>query len=224
MTSIRDLWCNGTESQWLSALDRYHDYITRSEIAALDAEIDPLDREEVARWDAQQWFDFLHNKYFPWKYTARNRLATTRASLAKHKNRAGGMEDLLRIKRDLLELNLDDVDRCLSLAIEIGGLGVAGASGLLSLLYPEHFGTVDEFLILALSKIGDLPEANKLQDMAKRIEASKKSNSSFSISVDAGVMLEQILRRKAHENNENFGFSFWVPRKVDKVLWAAGHL
>lgn len=224
MTSIRDLWSSGTEKQWMSALDRYHDYITRSEIAALDAKIDPLDREEVGRWDAQQWFDFLYNKYFAWKYTAPNRLATTRASLAKHKNKPGGMDDLFRIKECLLNLNLDDIERCLSLAKEIGGLGVAGASGLLSLLYPDEYGTVDEFLILAVSEVGELPEIDKLQEMACRIEASKKSKSSFSISVSAGVMLEHILRKKAHKNNEAFGSSFWTPRKVDKVLWAAGHL
>lgn len=223
MISVHELWHRGSEKEWRAASDRYRDYITRSEVAAIDAEIDPLNRKEIAQWSSHQWFEFLHDKYFPWKYTAPNRLATTRASLVKHKNRAGGLVDLLRIKDSLLEISPVDIASCLSLAKEIGGLGVAGASGLLSLLYPDEFGTVDEFLVLALGKVGDLPEASRLQEMIRRIEAGKQSKSSFSISITAGVMLEQILRRKSSENNKAFGSSFWTPRELDKVLWAAGH-
>lgn len=225
MHDINALWHDSSEKQWRAALDQYHQYITRSEVAVLDKELDPLDLGKIAQLDAEQWFEFLNNKYFPWKYTARNRLATTRSSLAKHKNRPNGISDLNRIKTSLIAAPVQNIEHCLKLATEIGGLGVAGASGLLSLMYPDYFGTVDEFLVLALSEVRGLPEHQQLQQMAIRINASKQpGGSSFSISLTAGVLLIRIMRRKVAENNKRFSSSFWTPRRIDKVLWAFGHL
>jgi len=193
-------------------------------VAKLDAEIDPIDIDYLSSLDAEQWFEFLHDKYFPWKYTARNRLATTRASLCKHRNRENGLADLERIRDHLVQAPTKDTAKSLKIATSIGGLGVAGASGLLSLIYPGDFGTVDEYLILALASIHSLPEHNELADLKKRIERSKAKNTSFAISERAGVMLIAIMRRKSEENNNHFSSSDWTPRRIDKVLWAWGHL
>ncbi|MCC6208980.1 MAG: hypothetical protein IT488_12635 [Gammaproteobacteria bacterium] len=92
-------------------------------------------------------------------------------------------------------------------------------------MHPAQFGTVDEFLVLALAEVQGLPEGQELKEMAIRINESKKpKGKAFSISLRAGVLLIGLLRRKAVENNESFTSSFWTPRKIDKVLWAFGHL
>jgi hypothetical protein len=58
-----------------------------------------------------------------------------------------------------------DIRRSIEVAMQVPGLGTAGASGLLSLLYPEDFGTVDQFVVKALREIPQLPEAARLVEM-----------------------------------------------------------
>jgi hypothetical protein len=65
-------------------------------------------------------------------------------------------------------------------------LGVAGASGLLSILFPKYFGTVDQFVVKTLLEIDDLPERNILKSMHAE-----------SLSIKDGVILERVLREKA---------------------------
>jgi len=43
-----------------------------------------------------------------------------------------------------------------------------------------------------------------------------------SLTVSEGALLIDIYRRKASENNRNFGTTVWTPRKVDKILWTYG--
>lgn len=223
MSEINSLWIDSTEEKWKAALRKYYDFIKSSQVAVLDAELDPLDLGMVESLNESEWYNFLYYKYFPWKYTARNRLATTRASLEKHRNNPNGLSDLNRIKTTLVMAPVKNTDWCLRMATNIGGLGIAGASGLLALMHPAHFGTVDEFLVLALSEVESLPERPVLLVQADRIKRSKKENKSYSITQKVGVLLIEIMRRKALDNNQKFNSDFWTPRQIDKILWAFGH-
>ena len=78
-------------------------------------------------------------------------------------------------------------------------------------MYPERFGTVDQFVVKALRKIETLPETPALL----RIKPDQ-------ISGRDGVVLIDIMRRKSKENNKIFGMDSWTPRKIDKVLWTYG--
>jgi hypothetical protein len=89
----------------------------------------------------------------------------------------------------------------------VHGLAVAGASGLLALVYPEEFGTVDVMLTQALQQVG-LPQVMRINPTAIKIE-------------DAVTMIE-IMRVKALELNRMFGTHKWTPRLIDRVLWVAG--
>lgn len=224
MSEINSLWTDPSEAKWKAALKKYNDFIISSQVAALDAELDPLDLGMIESLGESDWYDFLYYKYFPWKYTAPNRLATTRASLERHRNRTNGLSDLNRIKSGLVKAPVKNTDWCLKMATSIGGLGVAGASGLLALMHPAHFGTVDEFLVLALSEVKSLPEHSQLLEQADRINRSKTEKKSYAITQKVGVLLIEIMRRKAVENNQMFNSNFWTPRQIDKVLWAFGHL
>lgn len=46
--------------------------------------MEELRPEVVERMSASEFYQFLHDKYFVWKYTAKNRLATTRSHLRKY--------------------------------------------------------------------------------------------------------------------------------------------
>src|SRR5262249_6597718 len=96
-------------------------------------------------------------------------------------------------------------------ASKIKGLGTAGASGLLSLLYPTHYGTVDQFVVKALRRVQGLAEASLLERM-----------NAEDLSVSDGVLLTDILRRRAQQNNQLFASQAWTQRKIEMVLWTYG--
>jgi hypothetical protein len=109
--------------------------------------------------------------------------------------------------------NKNDIKERLKIAVEIKGLGTTGASGLLSILFPECFGTVDQFAVNALRKIEDLPERDVLSKMKPE-----------SLNLNDGVVLIQIMRDKAAQLNKKFKADTWTARKIDKVLWCVGRL
>ena len=156
--------------------------------------------------DEKEWYDFLHDEYFVWKYTAKNRLATTRSHLSKRREGAN-LTSLHGIRSELLQIDPNDIGTCIDLACQIPGLGVAGGSGLLSLLYPEHFATVDQFVVKALLEIPDY-----IDD----VKAMKPEN----LTLKEGAVLTHIMRAKAAEMNSQFRTAFWTPRTVEMTLWA----
>jgi hypothetical protein len=78
-------------------------------------------------------------------------------------------------------------------------------------MYPHKFGTVDRFVVKALSQVDGLPEAEAIAQMHPE-----------GLSVKDGVLLIEILRRKAEDNNRLFNSETWTPRKLDMVLWTYG--
>jgi hypothetical protein len=121
------------------------------------------------------------------------------------------LDELLGIKEQLLSFDQSDIEQGLRIASSIRGLGIAGASGLLTLMYPESFGTVDQFVVRALREIDDLPEHEDLGRMNP--DGLKPSD---------GAILIRLMRNKAAENNLKFGTNFWTPKRIDEILWTYG--
>ena len=158
----------------------------------------------------EEFYCFLRDEYFVWKYTAPNRLATTRKSLSSYET--DGMNDLEKIQKDLFSAykkSPEDTDTLLEIVKRIKGLGTAGASGLLAIMFPKQYGTVDQFLVYSLLKVNNLPEHSRIEKMNAQ-----------GLRVKDGVILVDILRKKATELNKKFNSSEWTPRKIDMVLWA----
>ena len=153
---IANLWNSADANAWEQALARYWDFVRPANLE-LERAMEALDMDRIRRMDAPGWYHFLLHEYFRWKYTAPNRYATTTRQLRRY-SETGTLEELHRIKERLLAVDRTDVGRALSVADEIRGLGTAGASGLLSLMYPETFATMDQFVVKALYEIPDLPE------------------------------------------------------------------
>lgn len=209
--TIHLLWHSPNEQVWETALDRYWDFI-KDENLPLEKSLNSLKLEDVAKLDEEGWFTFLHCKYFPWKYTAPNRLKTTRSTLIRSAVEPDGLAKLYRIKEQLFDLDFDNVKECLEIVHQIPGLGVAGASGLLALMYPERFGTVDQFVVKALCGVADLPELNQVRAM-----------NPLGLKAKEGAILNGIMARQASRLNELFGLEeSWTPRKIDMVLWTYG--
>lgn len=207
MNETTKLWHSKDERDWLTALDRYWDYV-KDENLELERElIYRLDARLVNGFNEQRWYVFLRDKYFRWKYTAPNRYATTTYSLQKYIEQ-NSLNELYLIKKELFNFNKEDIKAGLKIAKQIKGLGAAGASGLLALLFPRYFGTIDQFAVKALLQIDGLPE-----------HAALKKMNPDNLSISNGVVLVGIMRRKAQELNQLFCNDSWTPRKIDMILW-----
>lgn len=206
---IDKLWNSSKAEAWEKALDRYWEFVKPTHIA-IEREMESLDLDELRKLDSQGWYNFLHDRYFRWKYTAPNRYATTIRSLRTYKDSCQ-LEELYAIRSQILSLIYPDLEYGLRTAQAIRGLGVAGASGLLALMYPSVFGTVDQFVVKALRKVRGLPEADILIHMDED-----------SLATTDGVILIRIMQRKSAELNLLFHTEAWTPRKIDKILWTYG--
>ncbi|HEV2551717.1 MAG TPA: hypothetical protein VGU20_30690 [Stellaceae bacterium] len=141
------------------------------------------------------------DEYFRWKYTAPDRYATTTAVLKRFVDE-NGLGHLDQLRSRLLTLDTTDVRSALKVACEIPGLGTAGSSDLLALMYPRDFGTVDQFVVNALRQVDGLPEAQAITRM-----------NPGGLTIRDGVILIDILHRKAADNNRVFKSSEWTPRR-----------
>lgn len=190
-------------------MDSYWQFIKPANLT-LEKSLDALDRERLRRFDAREWYEFLSDEYFRWKYTDPRRYATTTRQLKRYLDK-DSLDALDQIGLRVLKVGTDNIRAALSTACDIRGLGTAGASGLLAVMYPDKFGTVDQFLGKALPKVEHLPEAAAVARMNPE-----------SLTIEDGVLLTNILRRKAADLNRLFETNTWTPRKMDKVVWHYG--
>ncbi|MBP3847277.1 hypothetical protein J6I39_05970 [bacterium] len=205
--NINYLWNSGTEQEWKYALEKYFDLVKSSNVE-IEKELDNLDSENVKNMTVSEFYNFLHDKYFVWKYTQANRLRTTRNSLVKYLE-DDNIVELEEIHNLIFKYNPENISNLLRTTHRIKGLGVAGASGLLSLLFPKYFGTVDQFVVQRLLEVENLKEHFLLEKM-KQDNLTEKD----------GTILIEIMREKANELNKKFKTSEWTPRKIDKILWS----
>jgi hypothetical protein len=199
VTLIADLWLSA--DAWHEALEHYWDLVKDRE---LEQRLDALDLDRLRRMDASGWYEFLRDEY-----GRANQCRNITKSLSSFVD-ATGVEALDRCRKRLLALDPSDIRTALKAASTIPGLGIAGASGLLSLMYPSEFGTADQFVVNALRGVEGLPEAAALARMKPHGKV-----------VRDGVIVVSILRRKAAELSCVLG-EVWTPRMISRVLWAAG--
>jgi hypothetical protein len=200
-TPVAALWRSNGARDWHDVLAHYWDLVEDRE---LERHLDALDLDRLRRMDARGWYEFLRDEYAP-----ANEYRWITRSLSPFVD-APGVEALDRCRKRLLALDPSDVRTALKAASNIPGLGIAGASGLLSVMYPSEFGTVDQFVVNALRGVEGLPEAAALARMKPRGKI-----------VRDGVMVVSILRRKAAELSCVLG-EVWTPRMISRVLWTVG--
>lgn len=201
------MWFHGTEAEWLDLAKTKYWRQVQSSHMAVEREFDQLDPQTVQRLAPAQFYRWLHDKYFYWKFTAANRLATTRRQLAKYLKDDPDFLQLQAIQRRLFDMDHNDAEAALAVATSVRGLGPAGGSGLLAVLFPDDFGTVDVFVVEALRKVQSLPEHDRLVRMGNQLTLRE------------AALLIYILRRQARDLNAGFGSQHWTPRRVDMAPW-----
>ena len=95
--TVAALWHTADVLEWDRALDRYWSLVKPQNLA-LERELNSLKLESLRSLGPTEWYEFLYEKYFRWKYTAANRLATTRASLRSYMEE-NALEALDRIRQ-----------------------------------------------------------------------------------------------------------------------------
>ena len=207
---ISELWYSKNEEDWNIALNEYDKKVDSD----LEEYMDNITSEEVKTMGVEEFYEFLRDKYFEWKYK-KNYFQRRLNDLAKHQS-GDGKRELLKIKERFFELadqEKENTSKLLEELTKISGLGVAGASGLLSILYPEYYGTVDKFLVISLCLVDGFDKHDELL----KIDVSE-------IKINKAVLLEEIIREKAASLTHMFKpveeKDKWTPKKIDKVLWA----
>ena len=204
---LNRLWHEGSKSDWNNALKKYDEQADE-----LDRHLEALKPSEVKSMNGQRFYSFLYNDYSKWKYgNDKGRLKRTRNLLSKYYPKR---IDYLEIIKECIfcayKVSPNDTESLLEIVTRIKGLGVAGASGLLSILFPRYYGTLDRHLVNSLCIIKELPEQKALRNITPE-----------SLTIKDGIVLETILRNKANELNQRFKSSKWTPRKIDKILYIA---
>jgi len=210
---ISVLWYSKREPEWEEAESHYVVLVRPENLqleVELEAKMSQIQKLEDIRLLglADDWYELLLGKYLRWKYTAPNRYATT----SKRFRDAYEQDKLLldkRIESLLGEPDRSDAELMGFKAKRIRGLGYAGASGLLALIFPHLYGTIDQFVVDNLRRIADLPEHDRVQKMKP-----------MNLSLSDFVLLTDIYRRKSMDLNAQFNSAKWTPRRIDRVLWA----
>lgn len=206
---LTKLWNSNNENDWDLALERYW-FLIKPGNLIVEMKMEDLDPKVIKKFTVDEFYNFLSDEYFFWKYTAKNRLATTRKQLERYK-KENRLTDLEKIKEQLFSFDVRDTKKGLEIVTEIHGLGTAGASGLLALLFPKYYGTVDQFLVKALISIEYLKGKQNLKTMNPE-----------SIKLAEAVNLIEIMKEKADMLNKANNTDYWMPRHIDKVLWTFG--
>jgi len=156
--SVSELWTSQDHGEWQCALASYWDVASVRRNLECEKVIDKLDSESIRDGDSESWLNFLR-LYFAWKFTG-NYLPKRLADLESNQP-----ERLLRIKALLFSSDATDIRRAIERAQYIKGLGPAGGSGLLAVLFPTQFGTADKFVVKALVGVRALPERGQVRKM-----------------------------------------------------------
>lgn len=173
---------------------------------ALEREIDQLDVDSVKNMTVLQFYDFLNNKYFVQKYSTLQYYSYIKANFERHHSYLE-LKELQNIHKELFTFDKNDIKRGLDIANSIYGLGPAGASGLLSILFPNYFGTVDQFAVKNLQTF-NISQNSLIKDINPQ-----------NISIFDVKNVISIYRKKACDLDMLDPAEDWTPRKVDMVLW-----
>ncbi len=214
LKTISEVWESREESVWLKALQNYWSNKSVLRDIELERRLSKLNPAEVKTFDEREWYNFLMDEYFPWKF--RGTYLPRRQEDLKKYERTSRLSNLLCFRDRIFACDLSrlsGVAEALRIADGINGLGPAGASGLLALLFPKWAGTADQNVVKASCGIESLPERPKL--LAIKNPAC--------LTVDEAVLLIDIMRWKASELNRLFKTDLWVPRYIDMILFDYGN-
>jgi hypothetical protein len=192
--SSANLWESSDTRPWEEALKREQG----------GKGLEQVPPEKLGSMDAAEFLSFLKDKLYPACFQNPSRLEAARQEL-----QSSADEDELAavdlVRERLQYLDPEDPEWALRVASDAPGLTTCGASTLLSLVFPEHFGTIDALTVKALKSLPRLPEARVVHEIHADI-----------LTPEDGAVVIEVLRRKARELSRKGGN--WTPRKVADAL------
>lgn len=209
--SINKLWNSKDEKDWDKFLDSYWDLIKPTNLE-LEKRMDNLDSKFIENMGLDEFYEFMIDDYFQWKYTDSRWLKRNREHFSRYVSEER-LDKLLEIKNDLFSFNLNDIRVGLKITSSIHGLGVAGGSGLLALLFPAYFATVDQFVVKSLILLDEFKNNIDLIKMKDKVDKGQGLN------IKDGIILIEIMKEKATVLNILFNTNKWTCRDIDKILW-----
>jgi hypothetical protein len=209
--SLIQLWDSRDPRAWDHYESEIYDAVIKPENREIERELEkPGLRSRIGRMSAMEFHDFLRDDYYTWRFPSKAQRIGAVDALDKYV-RDGALDLLEKIRLRLVNRDYASKGGAIQMLMGkrggIKGLSLAGASGLLALVYPEEFGTVDATVAKALKEIG-APDVMKVNPK--------------DISVEEAEIMIEIMRFKALELNRAFDAYKWTPRRVARVLSVAG--
>ena len=158
-----------------------------------------------------QFFDIVYSKYGRWKYTDYRFFSKYKSTNIDESTKINFLKDF-KGYIGKIETNkfCDEIEtkkfikEGLKYRFKLPGIGVAGMSGILSLILPDKFGVVDRYVAMALETVAGI-KVSHYDDLSDFNAAE----------------LEWCMIEKARKLNElKIGDIHWTPRDIDKALWS----
>lgn len=220
MDRLDQLWHFGTESDWLGAVQEYWTVPTVKAKLALERRMTTMhaQRNQVTGSDLA-FYQFLRDDLYPWKMDG-YRIGTQQGNLDTYmeKKPLG-----IRNVRQALVSRMADIDSgkssdFLKRLSVVGGMGVSVASGLLAVLWPSHFGTVDRFCLRGFLSVSNDPYTGFMAEVVKNPDTFFDDYTD-PLRLHVADLMIQLYRHKAADLNSRFGTTVWNPRQVEMVVW-----
>ena len=196
-------WDSISESEWDNALAIYHCTLDTREKRSRDARVTIINAYVLRTFNPNEFYHFLLNEFLVWKHLDKRRLASTQNKLCSMT-----LNSLAIIQQELVNQALNDKE-LLNVALKIPGIGYSGATALLSILYPNRFGTVDKHVIISLKSAKSMQNDAIIQSINPDHFTKKQT-----------LYVINKMQQKAKILNYTFQKNSWTPRAVDKAIWA----
>lgn len=206
---IKSLWNSEEKTAWDSALQNYQQQIKSSNLD-VENKLNAMKSQDFQSMTGKDFYAFLRD-YAQWKYTDGRIKSNVQKRIEEYYEEHSD-EEMKRILDNIFAIDLEDVYLHIENIKRIKGIGVAGASGILSLVFPKHFGTVDRFAV------ENLKEIYKNDSVC---ESKLNKINSIDISTYDAVLVIKIYQAKACQLNQKLKTEAFTPRIIDMVLWGA---
>ena len=213
-TDIKKLWNSKEETDWEDALEwTNHQTEVKMSNTEIGQKLSRMTTDDFRKMNGQDFYRFLVGDYARWKYTDGRIRSRVQHAIEEFHQRYTDLE-FNKILEGIFVIDPDDIYLHLTNITRITGIGVAGASGILALVLPQYFGTVDRFAVENLQKVYD-----ENSFYGKKLHKMNPQH----ISVYDAVTVIRIYREKAEEVTKIYR-RVVTPREIDMVLRYADEL
>lgn len=207
---INEVWYSKDEIIWNKALDEYWNRVKEDNKSQLDVEykIDKIKADDIKALSLDGFYSFITKDYFRWKFNPRD-CKSFQKKFYTYYVEGKRLCLLEEIKNKLFSFDVTNIRQGLEIVTEIHCMRVIAGSGLLAVLFPDYYGTIDQFVIKSLLQIDGLQEHKRILNINQSAPT-----------INDGIFLIELMTQKATELNKLFRKNSWRPRDIDKVLWA----